>query len=81
MTGKANLFSHLELKKGGKIVFGDNAKGKIVGIGQVGWHLDVAWHRRLSHASIELIEDLSKGDHVIILPKVKFQKDKVCEAS
>ena len=36
MTGKANLFSHLELKKGGKVVFCDNAKGNIVGIGRVG---------------------------------------------
>ena len=35
------------------------------------------WHRRFGHASMELIEDLSKGDHIIILPKVKFQKDKV----
>ena len=40
----------------------------------------MAWHRRLSHASMELIGDLSKGDHVIILPKVNFQKDKVCGA-
>ena len=36
MTRKANLFSHLEMKKGGKVTFGDNAKGKIIGIGQVG---------------------------------------------
>ena len=36
MTEKANLFTHLEIKKWGKVVFGDNAKGKIVGIGQVG---------------------------------------------
>ena len=35
MTGKANLFTHLEIKKGGKVIFGDNAKGKIIGIGQV----------------------------------------------
>ena len=36
MTGKANLFSHLEMKKGGKVTFADNAKGKIICIGQVG---------------------------------------------
>ena len=35
MTGKANLFSHLEIKKGGKVTFGENAKGKIIDIGQV----------------------------------------------
>ena len=38
------------------------------------------WHMRLGHASMELIGDLSKGDHVIILPKLNFQKDKVCGA-
>ena len=36
------------------------------------------WHRRFNHASMELIGDQSKGDHGIIFPKVKFQKDKVC---
>ena len=30
------------------------------------------WHRRFGHAGMEVIEDLSKGDHVVILPKVKF---------
>ena len=35
VTEKANLFSHLKMKKGGKVTFGDNAKGKIVGIGRV----------------------------------------------
>ena len=38
------------------------------------------WHRRLGHASMDLIGDSSKGDHVIGLPKVKFQKDKICGA-
>ena len=38
------------------------------------------WHRRFGHASMDLIGDLSKGDHVIGLPKVKFQKDKICGA-
>ena len=36
MTGKANLFTHLEMKKGGKVTFGENAKGNIVSIGRVG---------------------------------------------
>ena len=34
------------------------------------------WHRRFGHARMELNGDLRKGDHVIILPKVKFQKGK-----
>ena len=36
ITRKANLFSHLEMKKGGRVTFVINAKGKIIGIGQVG---------------------------------------------
>ena len=36
MTGKANLFTHLEMKKGGKVTFSNNVKGKIVDIGQAG---------------------------------------------
>ena len=62
ITEKANLFSLLKLKKGGKVTFGDKCQ------------------RRLSHALMKLIGDLSKGDHAIILPKVNFQKDKVCRA-
>ena len=35
---------------------------------------DNSWmfHIRLGHASMELIGDLNKGDHVIGLPKVRF---------
>ena len=36
MTRIANLFTHFEMKKGGKVIFGDKANGKIIGIGQVG---------------------------------------------
>ena len=36
MTGGKDQFISLESKDGGDVTFGDNAKGKIVGIGQVG---------------------------------------------
>ena len=26
------------------------------------------WHKEFGHSSMELIEDISKGDHIIILP-------------
>ncbi|KAG5254226.1 Retrovirus-related polyprotein from transposon [Salix suchowensis] len=36
MTGDGTLFSSLTKAKGGKVTFGDNSKGKIVGIGNIG---------------------------------------------
>ena len=36
MTGDPNLFQSLERKDGGDVTFGDNAKGKVIGIGKVG---------------------------------------------
>ncbi|KAH9651322.1 Integrase catalytic domain-containing protein [Citrus sinensis] len=38
------------------------------------------WHRRLGHASMDLISKISKNDLVKGLPKIGFQKDKICEA-
>ena len=37
------------------------------------------WHRRLGHANMDLISQLSKDELVRGLPKINFQKDKVCE--
>ena len=41
-----------------------------------GW----VWHRRLEHASMDLISKISKNDLVKGLPKISFQKDRICEA-
>ena len=38
MTGDRKLFSKLEKKNGGSVTFGDNAKGKVIGIGTIGNH-------------------------------------------
>ena len=38
------------------------------------------WHRRLGHTNFELMNDLCKNELVIGLPKLKFNKDKPCEA-
>ena len=38
------------------------------------------WHRRLGHASMDLISKISKNDSVKRLSKISFQKDKFCEA-
>ena len=38
------------------------------------------WHRRLGHASMDLISKILKNDLVKSLPKIDFQKDRICEA-
>ena len=43
---------------------------------------DESWlrHRRLGHVNMNLITQLNKNELVIGLPKISFEKDKVCEA-
>ena len=36
------------------------------------------WHRRLGHASMDLIDSLRKAELVRDLPKIKFSKEKIC---
>ena len=38
------------------------------------------WHRRLGHANMKLIKNISTNDHVRGIPKLNFQKDHICEA-
>ncbi|KAH9754083.1 hypothetical protein KPL71_015319 [Citrus sinensis] len=38
------------------------------------------WHRRLGHASMDLISKIVKNNLVKGLPKINFQKDRTCEA-
>ena len=38
------------------------------------------WHRRLRHASMKTLSKLVKNDFVIGLPKLNFDKDKICDA-
>ena len=38
------------------------------------------WHKRLGHANMNLISQLNKDELVRGLPKINFQKYKVCEA-
>ena len=38
------------------------------------------WHKRLGHTNMDLISELNKDELVRSLPKINFQKDKVCEA-
>ena len=43
-------------------------------------HETWTWHRRLGHAKFELLNDLSKHELMIGLPKLEFTKDKPCNA-
>ena len=38
------------------------------------------WHKRLRHVNMNLITQLNKNEFVRGLPKISFEKDKVCEA-
>ena len=37
------------------------------------------WHKRFAHAIMDFINQLSKNDLVVSLPKLKFIKDKICD--
>ncbi|XP_057999412.1 uncharacterized protein LOC131178464 [Hevea brasiliensis] len=68
MTRNANLFLSLEKRDGDVKCFvsiSDNSQ---------------TWHRKLAHASVDLFANLNKDKLVDGLPKIKFQKDKVCDA-
>ena len=38
------------------------------------------WHRRLGHASMKTLSKLVKNDLIVGLPKLCFDKDKICDA-
>ncbi|KAK2991607.1 hypothetical protein RJ640_030391 [Escallonia rubra] len=157
MTCDRSLFSHITLKNGGLVTFGDNSNGKIISKGKIGTgsisidnvslvdslkfnlisisqlidsghkvqfegdqclishasdggtlvgkrdgniytlsfdasdssrevclsaqHNDIwSWHRRLGHVHMDLIKKLLSKELVRGLPKLKFVKDKVCDA-
>ena len=163
MTGDVRKFSSLEVLNGGNVIFGDNGKDKIIGIGKIHitsftyidnvlfidglkhnlfsvsqfcdkgfkvvfessmciisslddngikfighrhgniYMVDLddlpiqkgqclvameakidetswLWHRRLGHASMHLISKLSKKNLIKDLPKLSFEKNKICSA-
>ena len=42
----------------------------------LGW----LWHRRLAHVGMRNLNKLLKGDHILGLTNVSFEKDRVCSA-
>ena len=47
MTGDKEQFNKLHAKDEGHVTFGDNAKGKIIGIGEIGNHQSLSIHHVL----------------------------------
>ena len=163
MTGDESQFITLDAKDGGMVTFGDNGKGKIIGIGNIGitpskyienillvkglkhnllsisqfcdkgykvvfessvcivtspindgikfighrhgnvYMVDLndlakinmqclvslnakvnetswLWHRRLAHISMHSLSKLIKKELVLGLPKLNFEKDRICDA-
>jgi hypothetical protein len=42
----------------------------------MGWH----WYRRLAHVGMKNLHRLLKGEHILGLTNVHFEKDKICSA-
>jgi len=42
MTGDASKFIHISLKNSEHVIYGDNNKGKIVGVGKIGTNLSTS---------------------------------------
>jgi hypothetical protein len=42
----------------------------------MGW----LWHRRLAHVGMRNLDELLKGEHILGLTNVSFEKDRVCSA-
>jgi hypothetical protein len=42
----------------------------------MGW----LWHRRLAHVGMRNLDKLLKGEHILELTNVSFEKNRVCSA-
>jgi hypothetical protein len=42
--------------------------------------MDRFWHRRLAHVGMKNLHKLLKGEHILGLTNVHFEKDRVCSA-
>jgi hypothetical protein len=81
MTGDISKFSNIVLKAKGYVTYGDNFKGKILGIGKVGAPPftsveDILYVEKLKYNLLSV----NQHDLVIGFPKINFVKDKLCDA-
>src|SRR4029078_55748 len=65
MSGNASLFSEIEETNGGCVTFGDNGKGKIIGVGKIGVSLNavspVYLVKGLKHNLLSISQLCDKG--------------------
>ena len=71
MTGVEKAFNSLTLKDGGFVIFGDNSKGKIIGIGNIGNSSspiieDVLFVDGLKHNLLSISQLCDKSNRVIL---------------
>ncbi|CAI0435035.1 unnamed protein product [Linum tenue] len=69
MSGKKNLFSSLQIKRGGKVIFGDDSFGTIAGTGTIGKYPlpvinDVLLVEGLKHNLLSISQLCSSGNKV-----------------
>ncbi|KAK2982569.1 hypothetical protein RJ640_028736 [Escallonia rubra] len=65
------------IRRPAEMGFGVNQDVKCLSaISETSW----LWHRRLGHMHMEHLNDISSKELVRGLPKIKFEKDKVCDA-
>ena len=63
---------------GGKVTFGDDV---IIGEHKVGKNKDTQiWHKRLAHASMDLIGKQLRKNLIVGLLKLNCIKDRICNA-
>jgi transposase InsO family protein len=43
-------------------------------------NMDWLWHRRLAHVGKKNLHKLLKGEHILVLTNVHFEKDRICSA-
>ena len=70
MTGDKSFFTTLASKDGGSVTFGDNKKGKIIGIGSIGISPNPSIENvllvdGLKHNLLSIIQLCDKGNQVI----------------
>jgi hypothetical protein len=72
-----NLLSVSQLcKMGYNCLFTDVLDTCLIAKTNMGW----LWHRRLAHVGMKNLHKLHKGEHILGLTNVHFEKDRVCSA-
>ena len=68
MTGDKEKFNKLDAKDGGHITFGDNTKGKIIGIGEIGNPQSLSIHHVL------FVDGLKHNLYILLNPNLSWPR-------